>query len=655
MSIKSKLLLSFLVATLIPVLTVALLTIRNVTNQAKDNFLASSSLDMQLINNSFATFFDSVGYTVSALAEYPAVRDTQAGELSTYFGEARKPGQVATANGGREKQIFDYFSSIGANNPTFGYVYMSDTQGGYVEWPGTGDYGDWDPRKREWYTIGRDANFTLGRRDGYYWEPDDAVYVSVLKGFKDTAGQFAGVVAVDVSLKALTDMAQKVRFGETGFLVLVEGSGTVLVDGLQPDNNFKKISDLPGEHFARIGTTESGLVEVEIDGAAYMANVYTSPELGWKFVGFKQADEIYASARELSWITLVVCVVLVLGFGIAGVIIAQRIVNPINLVKEGLRTIAQGEGDLTRRLALLSEDETGELAKWFNQFIESTQGMIRVIKDNAISMHEVSANTNARTTAMTATLQGQLSAVEQIVTAVTQMSSAANEVAKTCVRTADVAEQGLRATCDGKEVIGRSITGVNNLGSSIKRSSQVIQELEKETVNINNILSTIQQIAEQTNLLALNAAIEAARAGEQGRGFAVVADEVRNLAKRTQDSTGEINNILNLLVSRIKEVTVSMDQSLSESDRASSLSDEVLAAFESIESNVQMIRDMTTQIATATEEQHLVTEEINQNIVAINDGVTQISTQAAEVEGYAQEQSNLSGELKQLVVRFRTE
>ncbi len=655
MRIKSKLLLSFMVATLIPVLIVALLTIRNVTNQAKDNFLVSSSLDMQLINNSFATFFDSVGYTVSALAEYPAVRDTQAGELSTYFGEARKPGQVATANGGREKQIFDYFSSIGANNPTFGYVYMSDTQGGYVEWPGTGDYGDWDPRKREWYSIGRDANFTLGRRDGYYWEPDDAVYVSVLKGFKDNANQFAGVVAVDVSLKALTDMAQKVRFGETGFLVLVEGSGTVLVDGLQPGNNFKKISELPGEHFARIGNTGSGLVEVEIDGVAYMANVYTSPELGWKFVGFKQADEIYASARELSWITLVVCVVLVLGFGLAGVVIANRIVNPINLVKEGLRTIAQGEGDLTRRLALLSEDETGELAKWFNQFIESTQGMIRVIKDNAISMHEVSANTNARTTAMTATLQGQLSAVEQIVTAVTQMSSAANEVAKTCVRTADVAEQGLKATCDGKEVIGRSIAGVNNLGSSIKRSSQVIQELEKETVNINNILSTIQQIAEQTNLLALNAAIEAARAGEQGRGFAVVADEVRNLAKRTQDSTGEINNILNLLVSRIKEVTVTMDQSLSESGRASSLSDEVLAAFESIESNVQMIRDMTTQIATATEEQHLVTEEINQNIVAINDGVAQISAQAAEVEGYAQEQSNLSGELKQLVVRFRTE
>jgi methyl-accepting chemotaxis protein len=197
--------------------------------------------------------------------------------------------------------------------------------------------------------------------------------------------------------------------------------------------------------------------------------------------------------------------------------------------------------------------------------------------------------------------------------------------------------------------------GVNKLGASIQNSSKVLQELEKETVNINNILSTIQQIAEQTNLLALNAAIEAARAGEQGRGFAVVADEVRNLAKRTQDSTEQINNILNLLVNRIKEVTVSMDQSLVESGKAIVLSDEVMAAFESIEGKVQMIRDMTMQIATATEEQHLVTEEINQNIVAINDAVTQISVQAAEVESYAQEQSGLSGELKQLVVRFRTE
>ncbi|WP_442961847.1 methyl-accepting chemotaxis protein [Pseudomonas sp. BMS12] len=281
--------------------------------------------------------------------------------------------------------------------------------------------------------------------------------------------------------------------------------------------------------------------------------------------------------------------------------------------------------------------------------------MIRVIKENAISMHEVSDQTNERTTAMSAGLQQQLSAVEQIVTAVTEMSSAANEVAQTCVRTAEASKQGLEATSNGKDVIARSTAGVNALGGSIENASKVIQELERETVNINNILSTIQQIAEQTNLLALNAAIEAARAGEQGRGFAVVADEVRNLAKRTQDSTGEINNILNLLVSRISEVTSTMDSSLSESAKAIELAGEVMGAFENIEGAMQMIRDMTMQIAAATEEQHLVTEDINQNIVAINDAVNRVSGQAMEVEQYSREQKEVSSALKQLVVRFRTE
>ncbi|SIP93532.1 methyl-accepting chemotaxis sensory transducer with Cache sensor [Aeromonas sp. RU39B] len=654
MSIRAKLLSTFLVTTLLPVLIVAAFTIHSATKQAREDFIETSTLDAALVDNTFTTFFDSVGHLVSAMADYPAVRDSAGSEISTYFKEAHKPSAVAMAKGGREKQIFELFSSIGNSNPALGYVYLGDTKGGYIEWPGTGDYGEWDPRKRAWFTIAKDANYQLAKRDGYYWEPDDAVYVSVVKGVKGSNGEFAGVVAIDVSLKSLTEMTRKIHFGETGFYMLVEGNGTLLVDSHDSANNFKKIADLKAPYFATLANTHQGVVELDIDGVGYFANVYTSPALGWKLIGFKQKSEIYASTWSLTWMILSVSVVLVIIFIIIGGVIAKRISTPINLVKDGLKTIAQGEGDLTHRLKIISQDETGELAKWFNQFIDSTQSMIRVIKDNAVTIHDVSDETGKRIATMTDAITHQISAMDLIVTAVTEMSSAANEVAKNCVHTAEVSEQGLEATHSGKTVISRSAASVNKLGHSMQESSNIIQDLEKETVNINSILSTIQQIAEQTNLLALNAAIEAARAGEQGRGFAVVADEVRTLARRTQDSTEQIGKILNSLVNRIQQVTVTMGNSLSESGEAMRLSQEALGAFENIESAVQTIRDMTTQIASATEEQHLVTEDINQNIVSINDAVNQVSAQAKEVKHYSQEQSQMSSSLRELVSRFRT-
>ncbi|MFC6671551.1 methyl-accepting chemotaxis protein [Marinobacterium aestuariivivens] len=385
-----------------------------------------------------------------------------------------------------------------------------------------------------------------------------------------------------------------------------------------------------------------------------MANVYESPDLGWKFVGFMQSDEIFASARQLTRTTLIVSAVLVLLFGALSLVIANRIVNPINSVKDRLRTIAEGEGDLTTRLDVSSRDETGELARWFNQFIESTQRMVIAIKDTATRMDQVSARTNSSASNMAGATGHQRGSLEQIAAAVTEMASTANEVARNCIDTADVSEQGLEATRNGKKIVDRSSTGVRQLGDSIRHSNEVILDLERETENINNILTTIQDIAGQTNLLALNAAIEAARAGEQGRGFAVVADEVRTLANRTQQSTEEINNILNLLVSRTRDVSITMERSLSESGEAITLSGEAMKAFESIEAAVQQIRDMTMQTASAAEEQQLVTEDINKNILAISESANDLQEISTEVEHHSGEQTGLSGQLTQLVSRFRT-
>ncbi|MCL1123486.1 methyl-accepting chemotaxis protein [Shewanella surugensis] len=655
LTIRSKLISAFLIIALLPVLIVAFITSQNVIKQAKTSFIQTSSADIAIVDQSFSNFFDVLSYNVSFLADTTLLRDTNKGDISTYFNGNRKPSEVAMANGGRERALFELFSAVGNNNPTLGFVYMGNKDGQYLEWPGTADYENWDPRSEPWFGLGEKGNFQVQRIDGYYWEPDDAVYVSVLKAFKNEQNEFEGVVAIDVSVKALTEMVQKIKFGDTGFLMIVEGNGNILVDANNPDNNFKALSTLNAPYFNTIATTDSGAVELDINGTSYMANIVNSPGLGWKIIGFKQSDEIFSSASQLIWVTVIVSDLLIALFVFLGVIFARHIVDPINEVKTELKTLAEGEGDLTTRLNIKSKDETSELANWFNQFISTTQGMIQEIKRNAGKINSVSARASDSAIQVADSSDQQLIAIEQVVTAVSQMSATANEVAKNCADTADVSQEGLKASKNGKDVINTSIKSVQELGLSIQASNQVIQELEQETENINNILLTIQGIAEQTNLLALNAAIEAARAGEQGRGFAVVADEVRNLAKRTQDSTGEINHILGMLTERTKLVSKNMYVNLTKSNQALELSEQVSIVFDNIDISVEKIRDMATQIASAAEEQHLVTEDISSNIVSISDAASMMSVLSKEVEINAKEQAKLGEILIDRVSNFRTE
>lgn len=161
MKLKAKLLSALLATTLIPVLIIAALTVRGAINQAKDDFVTNSTTNIRIVDDSFQTFFNVMGYQVSFLASESSVTDTAAGDLSTYFGDGRKPSAVARANGGREEAIFNLFSSIGDNNPMLGYVYMGDKDGGYLEWPGTAEYGEWDPRKRPWFDMGKDNRYEL--------------------------------------------------------------------------------------------------------------------------------------------------------------------------------------------------------------------------------------------------------------------------------------------------------------------------------------------------------------------------------------------------------------------------------------------------------------------------------------------------------------
>ncbi|GAA3708152.1 methyl-accepting chemotaxis protein [Oceanisphaera sediminis] len=651
MRIQHKLILALLLTTLLPIGLLSAFTIHQARQLAGERFLEQGQSEIHKLDQAFSAHFEQIGQDVAFLATSPLLARADNSISSYHQGPDRK--MTPDRNGGIETEIYREFERFADSHPGLAYVYMGTRDGGYVQWPLGEVTAGYDPRPRPWYQKAQEAPGQVMRTGAFYWPVDDNTMIGIVRSFKNQDGQDYGVMAMDVSLKELTNMTQQTQLGEKGYLMLIEDGGTVLVDAARPEHNFRLLSELEGEGYRRLSDTNAGQLELELGGEDFRALVYPSPSLGWKFIALMPEHEILAPAQRMLWTTLgstalVVVLVLLLAWWLSGLL-----VNPILAVSRGLKDIAQGEGDLTRRLTIGSRDETGELARWFNQFLESIQQLVVRIKDTAHQVDAVSTLGRENATAVDTASGHQLKEVERMATALTEMSASANEVANSCNRSAQAAAQGQRAGDQGKAVMLDTEASVRALSEQLGQSALHIRQLEAESGRINSILDVIRGIAEQTNLLALNAAIEAARAGEHGRGFAVVADEVRTLAQRTQVSTAEIDSLLAGLNQQTRQAVENMEASQQQSEQVVLRSGQARDAFEAIKVSVDEITDMTTQISSAAEQQHQVAESINANIGAIHSAaneVNQVSTQVADTAG---RQADLAGELGKLVNQFR--
>ncbi|MEJ2692268.1 MAG: methyl-accepting chemotaxis protein, partial [Candidatus Thiodiazotropha sp.] len=379
--------------------------------------------------------------------------------------------------------------------------------------------------------------------------------------------------------------------------------------------------------------------------------------MNWAILAEIDEEEAYASAHELHnyviYLMFGIGFVLLIASGVLGWFFSIQLARPLERIVASMRDISSGSGDLTARLDESAKDELGQLAGAFNTFVLKLDDIMGQVGSSTDELATASEELSTITDDTRRGVEQQQSEIQQVATAIEEMTATVKNVAENSSATADAARLAGNSVNAGKDVLQSNSSAIQQLSRRMAESQEVVSALKEDSTKVGTVLDVIRGIAEQTNLLALNAAIEAARAGEQGRGFAVVADEVRVLAQRTQQSTEEIREIIESLQSRSQQTNQLLNENNEDLGTTVELTEQTEQAFQEIESAVQQLLDMSTQIASATEEQASVTEEISKNVDTINQVAQSTATGAEQTSSSSQMLARLGDNMKSLVRQFK--
>nr|WP_227698237.1 methyl-accepting chemotaxis protein [Pseudomonas chlororaphis] len=509
---------------------------------------------------------------------------------------------------------------------------------------------DYDPRARGWYKAATAAQQTIVT-EPYIAASSGKLVITVATPVQHQ-GSFIGVAGADIDLSSISAIINSLNFGGHGQAFIVSAAGKILI---HPDSKLvlKNLSEAYPNGAPQVSP---GLKEVELNGQRQFISftrVNGVPSADWYVALVLDKDTAFSMLSEFRTSAIVAMLIAVaIIIGLLGMLI-RVLMQPLHLMGRAMHDIAEGEGDLTKRLAIHGHDEFGTLGVSFNRFVERIHTSIREVASATGQVNEVALRVVSASNSSMLNSDQQASRTSSVAAAINQLGAAAQEIAQNAALASQHSSDARNLASEGQAVVDQTIAAMQQLSAKISDSCGNIETLNSNTVNIGQILEVITSISQQTNLLALNAAIEAARAGEAGRGFAVVADEVRNLAHRTQDSAQQVQKMIEELQVGARQAVSTMTSSQRDSESSVGIANQAGERLGSVTQRIGEIDGMNQSVATATEEQTAVVESINVDINQINtlnqEGVENLQATLRACADLEQQ----AARLKQLVGSFR--
>ncbi|OOE86812.1 methyl-accepting chemotaxis protein [Salinivibrio sharmensis] len=530
-----------------------------------------------------------------------------------------------------------------------GASYMSNHSGDGVT---TDEYNF---RNRDWYrTVKSDQSIHL--TEIYTDKVTGGKVISAVAPVFEN-GQFIGALLGDIPLESVITQVSEMRFA--GGAATLTDQNAVFFASDDPNDIGKTPSQI-SPNFSQMESmfrsSEQGhltfpYLGIQFDG--YFQRVSLTEDRYWTLMVFVDQQTALAGVRDAQFDSVATGVILLIVSLGAIYAIIQFSYRPLLKLKEAVLDLSRGEGDLTARLDVNGNDDLAQISDGFNRFVENLQGMILSVAESSQAISANISQLSQTTSENESVLDAHSAETEQVVTAITQMSESARNIAENVSQSNSITASASKEASQSLEVVDNAVITVSALVDEVEEMSGRITSMNKDANRISDVLTVIGEISEQTNLLALNAAIEAARAGEQGRGFAVVADEVRALAARTQSSTTEISEMLTALLDGTSSVVEAMEKTKEQCQTTADKTSEVSNSLTIMSSSVTEIDDVSTQIATATEQQSSVAEELSKNMLSIRDMVNKLVESGNQTTAATKSLTHSNEELDRMVHNFK--